>query len=88
MTLSDQFWSIATQYYGVDWAISLLVFIGLFWIGEHRRAGFLIGAASAALGVLFSLQIGSLANGITSLVLCVLYLRGYARWKAVHTAKA
>lgn len=67
----------AFQYYGVDWLIAVLVFLGLFGIEEHRRNGFLFGAASAALGIFFSLQIHSIANLVTSVILVLLYTRGY-----------
>src|SRR5437868_1418876 len=67
----------AFQYYGVDWLIAVLVFLGLFGIEEHRRNGFLFGAASAVLGVVFSLQIHSIANLVTSVILTLLYTRGY-----------
>ena len=73
----------ALQYYGVDWLIMLTVFAGIFLLGNKRREGFLIGMISALFGLIFSFQIGSIANTIASVVLLGLYLRGYLAWKQV-----
>ncbi len=71
----------AFQYYGVDWFVMLTVFAGIFLLGDRKRTGFIVGMLSAATGIVFSYQIGSVANGISSLVLLGLYLRGYMHWK-------
>ena len=80
------FWTRVThyafQYYGVDWAVTLTVFAGLFLIGDKKKAGFLVGMASSTLAFAFSFQIGSIANGVTAAMLFLLYLRGYIKWYA------
>jgi len=76
----DALFQSATRYYGVDWAVSLCVFVSLFLLGEKRSSGFLFGMISSLLGVLFSIQISSIANGLTSMIVFGLYLRGYAQW--------
>lgn len=70
----------ALQYYGVDWLVMLTAFACLFYLGEKNRTGFLVGMVSASAGLVFSYQIGSIANGISSMVVLFLYLRGYLRW--------
>lgn len=72
------------QYYGVDWAVTLTVFIGLFLIGDRKIAGFIVGMTSAMLAFVFSFQIGSVANGVTALMLFGLYLRGYLNWRRLE----
>lgn len=67
-------------YYGVDWMILVLVFASVFALGEKKRIGFALAMGSSALGVLFSVQVGSIANGISSFVLFFLNLRGYLKW--------
>ncbi|UCE66816.1 MAG: nicotinamide mononucleotide transporter [Candidatus Zixiibacteriota bacterium] len=84
MELLSQIRHYAFQYYGVDWAVTLMVFIGIFLLGDKKKAGFLLGMLSAALAFIFSFQIGSIANGVTALVLFILYFRGYWKWRKVE----
>lgn len=81
MNLTEQIKHYAFQYYGVDWIVTVLVFAGIFLLGDKKKAGFIVGMASSVFAFLFSFQIGSIANGVTSVVLFVLYLRGYLKWK-------
>ncbi len=81
MDFWDKILQYTFQYYGVDWAVTLTVFAGLFLIGDKKIAGFIIGMISAILGFIFSFQIGSIANGATAVVLFILYLRGYIKWQ-------
>ncbi len=73
-------WLSVARYGGVDWLVTATAFLGIFLLGEKRRSGFAIGMLSCVFGVIFSLQIGSIANGVSSAVLFFLYLRGYVRW--------
>jgi len=84
MDIMHQVGHYAFQYYGVDWAVTLTVFIGLFLLGDKKIAGFWVGMASATLAFIFSFQIGSIANGVTAAVLFALYLRGLLRWRAME----
>ena len=68
------------RYYGVDWIVLCTVFLGIFLLGERNKEGFLLGMVSSMFGLVFSVQVGSVANGIASGVLFFLYLRGYLRW--------
>jgi hypothetical protein len=80
MTVLTELRHLLFQYYGVDWIVMLTVFLGVFLLGEKNREGFLLGMTSAFFGVIFSIQIKSVANGIASLALFFLYLRGYLQW--------
>lgn len=79
----EQAWRIAAQYYGVDWAVTVTVFISMFMLGDKKIAGFIMGMFSTLLALVFSFQIESIANGITALVLFALYLRGFLKWRGM-----
>jgi len=81
MELLSQIEHYAFQYYGVDWAVMLTVFIAIFLLDDRRRTGFAVGMISAVFGLLFSFQIGSIANGLASIIVFFLYLRGYLKWE-------
>lgn len=70
----------ALQYYGIDWIITLTGFTAIFLLGDKKRGGFILGMIASFFGLIFSFQVGSIANGISSTVLFVLYGRGYMRW--------
>jgi hypothetical protein len=77
----DLLWQSALQYWGVDWALAAAALASIFFLGDKRRAGFLIGVFSCVLGLIFSWQINSIANAITSSVLLLLYMRGWLKWR-------
>ncbi len=81
MSIFEVIYHTLTRYYGVDWLVTVTVFLGVFLLGDKRRAGFLVGMISAFASLVFSFQVGSVANGVTSVVLFVLYARGYAKWR-------
>ncbi len=68
------------QYYGIDWIVTLTVFIGIFLLGEKKKMGFIVGMISEVFAFVLSFQIKSVANGVTAIILFSLYFRGYVRW--------
>ena len=80
MDLFEQIKFYSFQYYGVDWLITFLTFGGIFLIGDKNKKGFILGMLSSLLAFIFSFQIGSIANGVTSIFLFGLYLRGLIIW--------
>lgn len=81
MQILEQIKHYAIQYYGLDWLITLAVFVSIFFLGDKKKLGFIIGMISAVLTFIFSFQIGSIANGVTAIGLFVLYLRGFIKWR-------
>jgi len=81
--LLEQVVRIATQYYGMDWAVMATVFISMFLLGDKKIAGFIMGMFSTLLALVFSFQIESIANGIMALVLFALYVRGFLKWRGM-----
>jgi hypothetical protein len=77
--LIEQIKRYVFQYYGIDWIVTLTVFAGIFLLGDKKMAGFIVGMISATFAFIFSFQIGSMANGVTAVVLFFLYLRGYLK---------
>jgi hypothetical protein len=75
-----------TRYWGVDWALAVFALASIFFLGDKRRLGFAVGMASCVLGIIFSWQIGSIANAITSTVLLAMYLRGWIKWRPTASA--
>ena len=69
------------KYYGIDWLIFLAVVIHLWLLGERKRAAFLFGMTSAMLGLIFSIQIDSIANGIAMVVYFCMHVRAYCKWR-------
>lgn len=80
MEILSQFTNYALRYGGIDWVVTITVFVGIFLLGDKKKLGFAVGMISAAFAFIFSFQIKSIANGITAIVLFCLYLRGYINW--------
>lgn len=87
MELLQQAGHYAFQYYGIDWGVTITVFIGIFLIGDKKRSGFVVGMISAIFGLIFSYQIGSIANAVTSFIIFLLYFRGFLKWQKKATAE-
>jgi len=80
MEVFEQIKHYVFHYYGIDWVVTLTVFAGIFLLSDKKKLGFVVGMISATVGFIFSFQIGSIANGVTSIVLFFLYLRSYIKW--------
>jgi hypothetical protein len=68
------------KYYGIDWAIFLILIFHLWFIGEKRRFAFLFGAAASILGIFFAFLVDSVAMILMNSVFCVMHLIAYAKW--------
>ena len=86
MDFITQIKNYAFKYQGIDWLVALTVFIGVFLLGDKKKLGFIAGMMSSTFGLIFSFQIGSVANGLTSIILFFLYLRGYLNWKKLESS--
>ena len=83
VTSLDPLFGLLLRYSGVDWIVTCAGFTSLYLLGNKCRTGFLFGTIAAAFGILFSYQIGSIANGISSTAFLVLNIRGYLKWREV-----
>jgi len=68
------------RYNGADWAGFALTLVSLHMLGDHRRAGFLLGAVASVVWAVFAVQTGSTATLVANGVFLVLNLRGWAKW--------
>ena len=81
MNFISQLKHYAFQYYGIDWLVTITVFVGIFLLGDKKKMGFIVGMISSSFAFVFSFQIGSIANGVTAIILFILYLRGFWKWR-------
>ncbi len=70
------------RYLGADWTGFALTLGSLYMLGNHRRSGFLLGAASSVAWLVFSVMAGSTATVIANCVFFCMNLRGWAKWRA------
>jgi len=73
--------SITIRYAGIDWVASLFTFLCMHYVGEKRPFGFLLGMIGNILWVIFGCM--TLGWGLVTgnVILFVLNLKGYWRWK-------
>ena len=75
------------RYFGADWTGFALTLASLYMLGNHRRSGFLLGAASSVAWLVFSVLAGSTATVIANCVFFGMNLRGWAKWRALPEAE-
>ena len=68
------------KYYGIDWAIFLLLVCQIWFLGEKYRFAFLFGVSAAMCGIFFGYLIDSIATIVMNIVCCVMYLMAYYKW--------
>ena len=69
------------RYNGADWTGFALTLISLHMLGDHRRTGFLLGAAASVAWAAFSVQAESTPTLIANGVFLILNLRGWKKWR-------
>jgi hypothetical protein len=68
------------NYYGLDWIAMLLTFGSIYWIGERRRMGFVLGMIGNMFWFAFGIFADSPATLVANLIIFLLNLRGYLKW--------
>jgi hypothetical protein len=69
-----------TKYYGVDWAVFVLIVIHLWLLGHRKRSAFIAGMVGTSFGFLFGIMVGSVASVIMNVVFCAMHIRAYMMW--------
>lgn len=69
------------QYYGIDYIAMFLTFAAIYLVGSKKRYGFLFGLVGNALWVIYAVLAESIPIFVVNIVLWILYLRGYIKWK-------
>lgn len=67
-------------YYGLDWIAMGLTFWSIYWIGERRRMGFVLGMIGNGFWFVFGYFAASPATLVANVVIFLLNLRGYLKW--------
>jgi hypothetical protein len=68
------------KFYGIDWFGAFALFLGMYFIGEKKKQGFIWGCIGNAAYLIFSYMSGSSGLAFASLILMFLYLRGFLNW--------
>ena len=74
-------WDLLGQYYGLDWVATGFSLASIYFLGDARRAGFMLGLLGAVLWAVFGILANSVAGTLLNVLLCGLFLRGYMRWR-------
>jgi len=69
------------QYYGLDWIAMVTSVISIYLIGSKHKYGFFFGIASAIAWTYTNFIAHIWAGIILNIILIVLYIRGYIKWK-------
>lgn len=67
-------------YYGLDWVATVFTFLSIYWLGEHRRRGFVIGMVGNGFWFAFGCMADSPATLVANVIIFGLNVRGYLRW--------
>ena len=76
-----------TTYYGLDWISSVLGLIGLYFVTEHNRWGFVLTAVSVLLATVVAVMAGQYGFLLANVVTLVLAVRGYRKWGTATITK-
>jgi hypothetical protein len=68
------------QYYGIDWLAMLMSLSVIFFIGDKKRYGFLIGIIGACAWIFTNYLAHVWPGVILNIILIGLYTRGYIKW--------
>jgi hypothetical protein len=72
---------VFTRYYSVDLLAMILTFIGLYLIGSKKKFGFVVASIGNALWVVLGIIVQSSGLIFANIVIVILYIRGFLRWK-------
>ena len=70
------------NYYGIDYLAAICAIIGMFYIGEKKRIGFVLYMMATSLGLIFAFLAKSPPLIVTNVIMFGMNLRGFIRWKA------
>ena len=71
------------NYYGFDYLAALCAIVGMFFLGEKKRVGFVLYMVATTSGLVFSILAQSPPLMVTNILMFIMNLRGYIRWKQI-----
>lgn len=72
---------LSHHYYGVDILSTTATFIGIYYLGNRKRVGFIMTCIGNILWLTFGIMTGSLGLIVANVGLAALNIRAYFRWK-------
>lgn len=69
------------NYYGIDYLAAICGIIGMFYLGDKKRIGFALYMMATSLGFIFAFLAESPPLMVTNVIMFIMNLRGYRRWK-------
>ena len=74
-----------TRYYGSDWIGMVLLFVGIYLLGEKKSSGFIVALLACVAWLIFAILLKNLPQILLNVVLALFYMRGYQKWKSEST---
>ncbi len=71
---------ILKTFYSLDWVASLLTLLGMIYIGNKKRIGFIIAIVSNIIWIIFAIKMHSDGMVFLNIILAVIYIRSYIQW--------
>ena len=69
------------EYYGSDYLTAVCVIIAMFLLGSKQKSGFLLYCAASTSAIIFAILAKSPPLVITNIIMIVINIRGFLRWK-------
>ena len=73
----DSLW----QYKGVDWAGAVLAVIALYYLGKHKKRGFVFGFFGNVVWIVFGVMASSVASIVANVVYIAFNIHAWRNWK-------
>ena len=67
-------------YYGIDWFGTLFVVLGIYFLGEKQKKGFIFGVIGSSAWLIFAVMVDSVASFVLNVLMIGLNIRGYLKW--------
>lgn len=69
------------QFYGIDLVATVATLVGIYQLGNKKKAGFVVATVGNLLWIGFGVMSHSIGILIVNIAIAVLNLRGYLLWK-------
>ena len=69
------------KYKGVDWVGMVFAMLSLFYLGKHRKRGFVLGLLCNVCWMVFGVMTESAGNIVANLAYAVFNVRGWRQWE-------
>lgn len=68
------------QYYGIDWLATACGLLGVYFLGNKNKIGFVLFMVASMSWITFGVLTGSIAVIIGSSIFLMMHLRGWLSW--------